>query len=288
VMSEGFQQAQKELYARMVPTADIVVTTAQIPGKPAPKLISAAMVRSMKPGSVIMDLASQQGGNCELTVKDRIVTDEQSGVVIVGLTNLAATMPAQASELYAANVGHLLAHVKGAAELDKALASPDEIVEAVRVTYAGSVTYQPPKAPAAAPPSAPVAAKPAPKPAPVAKPTSPVVQWITFALTLLTIGLTSLGIGAYAEPGMVQHLLAFALSVVVGYFLVWSVDPALHTPLMSVTNAVSGIIVLGALLQLGASSYFAELCAFLGVFCAGCNVFGGFLVTQRMLKMFRR
>ena len=287
VMSEGFQQAQKDLYARTVPTVDIVVTTAQIPGKPAPKLISAAMVRSMKPGSVIVDLAAQQGGNCELTVKDKIFTDDQSGVVIVGLTNLAATMPAQASELYAANVGHLLSHMKGATELDKALASPDEIVDAVRVTYAGSVTYQIPKAPPAAPPAPIVKSvvKPASSPA---KPTSPLIQWLSFAFVLSVIGVLIFMVGANAEPVMVQHLLAFALSIVVGYFLVWSVDPALHTPLMSVTNAVSGIIVLGALLQLGASSYFAELCAFLGVFCAGCNVFGGFLVTQRMLKMFRR
>ena len=286
VMSEGFQKAQIDLYAKTVKEVDVVITTAQIPGKPAPKLLSAAMIRSMKPGSVIVDLAAQQGGNAELTQRDKIITDGESGVTLIGLTNLAATMPAQASELYAANLGHLFQHMKSANDLDTQLLNPDDVVGPIRVTFGGAVTYSTPKAPP------PVVAAPPPTVKPqkqfVQVKTTPAVQWMIFLGVLGLLGVAALAVGLYSDEAMVQHLLAFVMSVVVGYFLVWSVDPALHTPLMSVTNAVSGIIVLGALLQLGASSYFAQLCAFLGTFCAGCNVFGGFLVTQRMLKMFRR
>ena len=288
VMSEDFQKAQMALYSKTVKEVDVVITTAQIPGKPAPRLLTAAMVRSMRPGSVIVDLAASQGGNVELTQKDKVIVDTESGVTIIGLTNLATFMPAQASELYSANLGHLFDHMKGASGIDAAFAAPDDVVKAVRVTHKGSVTYSPPAAPPAPAPA------PAPK-KPVAEqvkrvhaPPSPLVQWLIFFATLSLVAVISASAGLYADVAMVQHLLAFTLAVVVGYFLVWSVDPALHTPLMSVTNAVSGIIVLGALLQLGASSYVAQFCAILGTFCAGCNVFGGFLVTQRMLKMFKR
>jgi NAD(P) transhydrogenase alpha subunit len=288
-MSESFQKAQMELYSKTLKDVDVVITTAQIPGKPAPRLITAAMVRGMRPGSVIVDLAAGQGGNVELTQKDKVVVDSESGVTLIGLSNLATFMPAQASELYSANLGHLFDHIKGAANIDSALANPDEVVSAVRVTFNGMVTYAPPLS-LPAPPAA-VAPKPAKSvlhSQSVQQPVSQFVQWSIFFSTLGVVAAAAALAGLYADPGMVQHLLAFTLSVVVGYFLVWSVDPALHTPLMSVTNAVSGIIVLGALLQLGASSYFAQICAILGTFCAGCNVFGGFLVTQRMLKMFHR
>jgi NAD(P) transhydrogenase len=288
--SKEFQRAQLELYAKVCADSDIVITTAQIPGKPAPRLVTKEIVRSMKPGSVIVDLAAAQGGNAELTVKDQTVTDAESGVVIVGNSNLSRDMAAQASELYAANIGHLLAHVKGASALDAAIATPDEIVGPMRCTYNGSVTY----APAVMAPPPPAAPRPAakkeatPKARPLEKRTSPAVQWAVFAALMLLVGFSCFSVGKESDVNMINQLFAFVMAVVIGYYLVWSVDPALHTPLMSVTNAISGIIVLGGLIQLDAKSYFAVGCAMVGTFCALCNVFCGFLITQRMLAMFKR
>ena len=288
--SKEFQRAQLELYAKICADSDIVITTAQIPGKPAPRLVTKEIVRSMKPGSVIVDLAAAQGGNVELTVKDQTITDADSGVVIVGNSNLSRDMAAQASELYAANIGHLLSHVKGAGALDTAIAKPDEIVGPMRCTFNGSVTY----APAVVPPPVAAVAKPAKKETKVlqskvvAKPPSPALQWTVFIALMLLVGFSCFSVGKESDVNMVNQLFAFVMAVIIGYYLVWSVDPALHTPLMSVTNAISGIIVLGGLIQLDAKSYFAVGCAMVGTFCALCNVFGGFLITQRMLAMFKR
>ena len=285
--SKEFQRAQLELYSRICAQSDIVITTAQIPGKPAPRLVTKEMVRNMKPGSVIVDLAAAQGGNVELTVKDKTISDSESGVVIVGNSNLSRDMAAQASELYAANLSHLFKHMKDATNIDAAIANPDEVIAAMRCTYNGNVTYAPPTGGPPPPP----AAKPKAGPKPVAvaaKPTSPVVQWAAFLAVLTLVGLGAFAVGKSSDVTTVNHLLAFVMAVIVGYYLVWSVDAALHTPLMSVTNAISGIIVLGGLLQLNAESYFAVTCAMVGTFCAGCNIFGGFLITQRMLAMFKR
>jgi NAD(P) transhydrogenase len=287
--SKEFQKAQLELYAKICSDSDVVITTAQIPGKPAPRLVTKEIVRAMKPGSVVVDLAAAQGGNVELTQKDRTVTDSESGVVIVGNSNLSRDMAAQASELYAANIGHLLSHMKGAASMDSSIASPDEIVGPMRCTFNGTVTYAPAVMPPPAPAAKPVKeTKQTPSQPMKALPMSPVAQWLLFVTVISLVALSCFSVGRNSDVNMVHQLLAFVMAVIIGYYLVWAVDPALHTPLMSVTNSVSGIIVLGGLAQLDANSWFAVACAMIGTFCALCNVFGGFLITQRMLSMFKR
>ena len=286
--SKEFQKAQLELYAKVCRECDIVITTAQIPGRPAPRLLTKEMVRSMKPGSVCVDLAAGQGGNIELTVKDKTITDNESGVVIVGNSNLSRDMAAQASELYSANLGHLFAHMKDANAVDSAIANPDDVIGPMRCTFNGHVVYAPPTAPPPPPVKAAAAASKPVSAVKVVKPTSPALQWVAFVVGLILVGALCYSVGSNSDVVMINHLLAFVMAVIVGYYLVWSVDAALHTPLMSVTNAISGIIVLGGLLQLNSQSYFAVFCSMVGTFCAGCNIFGGFLITQRMLGMFRR
>ena len=288
-MSRDFQKAQLDLYAKMCADSDVVVTTALIPGKPAPRLITKEMVRAMKPGSVLVDLAAAQGGNIELTKKDEVFCDPESGVTIIGNSNFARDMAAQASELFAANLGHLFKHMKDSANLDKSISNPDDVIGPMRCTYEGKVVYAPPVAPVGAPPAPPkktqVAVSSGGKPA--SRP-NPILDWSVFALTLFGMASAFIYIGNTSDVTMINHLLAFVMAIIVGYFLVWSVDAALHTPLMSVTNAISGIIVIGGLLQLNAHSWFAVTCAVIGTFCAGCNIFGGFLITQRMLAMFKK
>ncbi|EER12192.1 conserved hypothetical protein [Perkinsus marinus ATCC 50983] len=286
-MSEGFHKAQMQLYSQEVKKADVVVTTAQIPGKPAPLLITKEMVRSMRPGSVIVDLAAQQGGNCELTQKDKTFLDPESGVTIIGQTNLARFMPAQASELFSANMRFLFDQMKGAAGVDEALAQPDDVIGPIRCTYQGQVTWKPvarpapppaPKAPAAPKTEAPVEAE--------KKPQTAFSKWLNFFLVLIVVGACCAGIGASRSVALVDQMMSFVMAVIVGYFLVWGVDHALHTPLMSETNAISGIIIVGAMQQLSACGAFAQICAILGTFAAGFNIFGGFWITKRMLAMF--
>ncbi|KAF4651150.1 hypothetical protein FOZ61_010746, partial [Perkinsus olseni] len=275
VMSDEFRQAQMQLYARLSADSDVVVTTAQIPGKPAPLLITKEMVRSMRPGSVIVDLAAQQGGNCELTQKDKTIVDPESGVTIVGESNLARFMPAQASELFAANMGHLFKHMGDAGNLDNAITNPDEVIGPIRCTYNGEVTWKPAAPPAAPPPPK---AKPANTPAaPVEKPEKKeqtnFSKWLNFFIGLLVLGVICICAGFSNDMQLVNQLMAFVMAVIIGYFLVWSVDPALHTPLMSVTNAISGIIVVGAMTQLSAQGHMASVCAIVGTFCASFNIF---------------
>ena len=287
-MSREFQKAQLELYAKLCADSDVVITTALIPGKPAPRLITKEMVRAMKPGSVLVDLAAAQGGNIELTRKDEIYTDPESGVTIIGNSNFARDMAAQASELYAANLGHLFKHMKDSTNLDKSISNPDDVIGPMRCTYEGKVVYSPPTAPVGAPPAPSKKAAVVAKPQDKVKAPNPILDWTVFVLTLVGMGAGFIYIGNTSDVTMINHLLAFIMAVIVGYFLVWSVDAALHTPLMSVTNAISGIIVIGGLLQLNAHSWFAVTCAVIGTFCAGCNIFGGFLITQRMLAMFKK
>jgi NAD(P) transhydrogenase alpha subunit len=286
--SKEYQKAQLELYAKVCRDCDVVITTAQIPGKPAPRLLTKEMIRGMKPGSVVVDLAAAQGGNVELTVKDEIITDPDSGVIIVGNSNLARDMPAQASELYAANLGHLFRHMKDANSIDASIGMPDDVIGPMRCTFNGTVVFSPSTAPPPPPTkTSPVVDKVSQKPK-EGKRLGPRAQWSIFLASMTFIGSACFSIGNASDVIMVNHLLAFVMAVIIGYYLVWSVDAALHTPLMSVTNAISGIIVVGGLLQLDAESYFAVFCAMLGTFCASCNIFGGFLITQRMLGMFRR
>jgi NAD(P) transhydrogenase subunit alpha len=296
VMSEGFQQAQREMYATQARDADIIITTALIPGKPAPKLITAEMVRSMKPGSVIVDMAAEQGGNCELTEPGQSVV--RHGVTIVGYTDLASRLARQSSTLYSTNL------LRVAEELCKTkdgvinVNMDDDAIRGLTVIKDGSITWPPPpiKLPAAA-------AKPKPAAAPVAapkghghgasEPMSGKSLAIVFGIGVLAFGL----VGLYAPATFLAHFTVFVLACFVGYMVIWNVTPSLHTPLMSVTNAISSIIAIGALIQIAPPltgggidrpSLLILGMAVLALALTAVNMFGGFAVTRRMLAMFRK
>ncbi|WP_127959381.1 Re/Si-specific NAD(P)(+) transhydrogenase subunit alpha [Serratia microhaemolytica] len=278
VMSEAFIKAEMELFAAQAKDVDIIVTTALIPGKPAPKLITKEMVASMKSGSVIVDLAAQNGGNCELTVADKVTVTE-NGVKIIGYTDLPSRLPTQSSQLYGTNLVNLLKLLSKEKNGEINIDFEDTVIRGVTVVREGEVTWP-------APPIQ-VSAQPKQEAAPIEKvekkPTSP---WVKYGLIALAIVL----FGWFADSApkeFLSHFTVFALACVVGYYVVWNVSHALHTPLMSVTNAISGIIVVGALLQIGQGGWIAVL-SFIAVLIASINIFGGFTVTQRMLKMFRK
>ena len=296
VMSEGFQKAQLATFAKQAKEVDIIITTALIPGKPAPKLITADMVRSMRPGSVIVDMAAEQGGNCELTEPGKVVVRE--GVTIIGYTDLPSRLAKQSSTLYATNLLRLTEELCKAKDGTIDVNMDDEVIRGATVIKDGTVTWPPP-APklSAAPPQAAKPAAPPPEkksghghgssgPMPVKK-----------LATVFGLGaLLFLIIGANAPPVFLSHFTVFILACFVGYMVVWNVTPALHTPLMSVTNAISSIIAIGALVQI--SPPLAEgierpggwigLLAFVGLALTAINMFGGFAVTRRMLAMFRK
>ncbi len=280
-MSPAFIEAEMALFLAQAREVDIIVTTALIPGKPAPTLITAEMVRAMRRGSVIVDLAAEQGGNCELTQRDQAV--DVNGVTVIGYTDLPSRMAQQASTLYATNITHLLEEMGGAAH--HAIDESNDVVRPMTVLRAGAVTWPPP-APAAPPPAPVTVAPKAPlyghEHAPPTNASSKAGTW-----GLLVAGLALLGIGLAAPATFITHLTVFVLACVIGYQVIWSVTPALHTPLMSVTNAISGIIVIGGMLQVTGSSA-ASLVGLAAVILATINIAGGFLVTQRMLRMFHR
>lgn len=280
VMSEAFIKAEMALFAAQAEEVDIIVTTALIPGRPAPKLITKEMVASMKPGSVIVDLAAQTGGNCELTVADQITTTE-NGVKIIGYTDLPSRLPTQSSQLYGTNLVNLLKLLckekSGEIEID----FEDTVVRGVTVVKAGEVTWPAPPIQVSAQPQAAKAAEPVAKAE--VKPASPWTKFIIMAVAIVLFG----WLANVAPKEFLSHFTVFALSCVVGYYVVWNVSHALHTPLMSVTNAISGIIVVGAVLQIGHGGWVSFL-SFIAVLIASINIFGGFTVTQRMLKMFRK
>jgi NAD(P) transhydrogenase subunit alpha len=281
-MSPEFIKAEMDLFARQAMEVDIIVTTALIPGKPAPKLITAGMVESMKPGSVIVDLAAEQGGNCELTHPGEVVS--RHGVTIIGYTDLPSRLAAQASQLYGTNLRHFLTDLTPGKDGKIVHHMEDDVIRGATVIKQGEVTWPPPppKVQAIAPAAA---AVPAPAsvaaPEPKSKGTGTLISLIVGALLLALIG-------AYAPPAFMQHFTVFVLAIFVGFQVVWNVAPSLHTPLMSVTNAISGIIVIGALLQIGSPSTVVALLAGIAVLVATVNIAGGFWVTQRMLKMFRK
>ena len=281
VMSDAFIKAEMALFASQAREVDIIVTTALIPGKPAPKLITEEMIASMKPGSVIVDLAAQTGGNCALTVADQ-VTVTPNGVKIIGYTDLPSRLATQSSQLYGTNLVNLVRLLCKEKNGEIQVDFEDVVVRGVTVVRDGEITWPaPPIQVSAAPQARPAAAKPAEKPE--AKPASP---WRTALLMALAIVLFG-WLASVAPAEFLSHFTVFALSCVVGYYVVWNVSHALHTPLMSVTNAISGIIVIGAVLQMGHGGWVTFI-SFIAVLIASINIFGGFTVTQRMLKMFRK
>lgn len=291
VMSEGFQQAQRAMYAQQAREVDIIITTALIPGKPAPKLITADMVQTMKPGSVIVDMAAEQGGNCELTEPGSAVV--KHGVTIVGYTDLASRLAKQSSTLYATNLFRLAEELCKAKDGVVQVNMEDDAIRGLTVVKEGAITWPAPPiktAPVTAPAKAaavPVAKKAHGHGAGGGEPMPAGTLAIVFGIAAVLFGV----IGAYAPAAFLGHFTVFVLACFVGYMVVWNVTPSLHTPLMSVTNAISSIIAIGALVQIappqGTLDWIRWL-AVAGVVLTTINMFGGFAVTQRMLSMFRK
>ena len=285
VMSPEFIKAEMALFANQAREVDIIVTTALIPGKPAPKLITEEMIRSMARGSVIVDLAAEQGGNTELTVPGEAVV--RHGVTIIGYTDLPSRLPTQASRLYATNLRHLVTELTPAKDGSITVDMDDEVIRGATVVKGGAITWPPPAVAVTAAPKRPVPTEPAVTPATI-KP-APRQPGKTSAVMMLAGGATALAIGNAAPPSFMTHFIVFVLACFIGYNVVWNVTPALHTPLMSVTNAISGIIVIGALLEVaGPPTSLVTILAFIAILISSINIAGGFLVTQRMLTFFRK
>jgi H+-translocating NAD(P) transhydrogenase subunit alpha len=297
VMSEGFQQAQREMYAQQAREVDIIITTALIPGKPAPKLITAEMVRSMKPGSVIVDMAAEQGGNCELTEPGKAVV--KHGVTIVGYTDLASRLAKQSSTLYGTNLFRLAEELCKTKDGVINVNMEDDAIRGLTVIKQGEVTWPPPPP---KPSAAPVAAKPAaaavvaPKKSHGHGGASEPMAGGKLAVMFGIAAVLFWFIGANAPAAFLGHFTVFVLACFVGYMVVWNVTPSLHTPLMSVTNAISSIIIIGALVQIAPPALagvnrpdtWIRWLAVAGIALTAINMFGGFAVTQRMLAMFRK
>jgi NAD(P) transhydrogenase subunit alpha len=294
VMSEGFQQAQRAMYAQQARDADIIITTALIPGKPAPKLITAEMVKTMRPGSVIVDMAAEQGGNCELTEPGQAVV--KHGVTIIGYTDLASRLAKQASTLYSNNLLRLTEELCKTKDGVIDVNMEDDAIRGLTVIKEGNITWPPPpiKLPAA---------PPKPAAAPVAAPKghghgSGEPMSAQSVATMFAVGaVLFLLVGLYAPASFLAHFTVFVLACFVGYMVIWNVTPSLHTPLMSVTNAISSIIAIGALIQIAppltgeGADRPAQLIlglAVLALALTAINMFGGFAVTRRMLAMFRK
>ena len=281
VMSKAFIEAEMALFADQAKEVDIIITTAMIPGKPAPKLITKEMVESMKRGSVVVDLAALGGGNCEYTEPGKAV--DVNGVTVIGYTDMPSRLPTQSSQLYSNNILNLVKLLCPEKDGEIVLNFDDEIIRNVTVTREGEITWPPPPVQ--------VSAAPPPKPAP-----APVIEekaekkssGMGKHLMLLGFGLLFGWLSMAAPAEFMQHFTIFILACFIGYYVVWNVTHALHTPLMSVTNAISGIIVVGALLQVSSGNELVMWISAFAVLIAFINVVGGFVVTKRMLKMFRK
>ena len=295
VMSEGFQAAQRKMYAEQAKDADIIITTALIPGKPAPKLITAEMVQSMKPGSVIVDMAAEQGGNCELTVPGQAVV--RHGVTIIGYTDLASRLARQSSTLYSTNLLRLTEELCKTKDGVVNVNMEDDAIRGLTVIKNGEVTWPAPplKLPAPAPKPKPAVAAPAAKGHGhgAGEPMSAKSLAIVFAIVALALFV----VGAFAPASFLSHFTVFVLACFIGYMVIWNVTPSLHTPLMSVTNAISSIIAIGALIQIappltggaeGRPNGLILGMAVVALVLTAINMFGGFAVTRRMLAMFRK
>ncbi|MBF6984164.1 Re/Si-specific NAD(P)(+) transhydrogenase subunit alpha [Pasteurella multocida] len=280
VMSEEFNRSALALYAEQAKEVDIIITTALIPGKPAPRLISKEMVASMKPGSVIVDLAAATGGNCELSkAGEVVVTDNQ--VKIIGYTDLPSRLPTQSSQLYGTNLVNLLKLLCKEKDGKISIDFDDVVLRGVTVIRDGEVTWPAPPIQVSAQPQK---VKGTPVEKKEVKAVDPRKKYGAMAVAALLF----MALASVAPAAFLSHFTVFVLACVVGYYVVWNVSHALHTPLMSVTNAISGIIIVGALLQIAQGNFFISILAFIAILVASINIFGGFKVTQRMLAMFRK
>jgi NAD(P) transhydrogenase subunit alpha len=288
--SPEFREKQLAKFRELAPSIDIVITTALIPGRPAPKLWTEDMVALMKPGSVVVDLAAERGGNCDLTVPDQKVVT-QNGVTIIGYTDFPSRMATQASTLYATNIRHFLSDLTPGKDGRIVHNMDDDLIRGATVTHKGEVTYPPP------PPKvqAIAAAKPREKPKELTPHERREREIAAFkAQTRAQVAVLAAGgalillAGAFAPPSFMAHFIVFVLACFVGFQVIWNVSHALHTPLMAVTNAISGIIVLGALLQVGSGNWLIVALSAVSILIATINIVGGFLVTRRMLAMFQK
>ncbi len=280
VMSKEFIEAEMKLFADQAKEVDIIITTALIPGRPAPQLITEDMVRSMKPGSVIVDLAAEQGGNCALTQPDQVVVE--NSVNIIGYTDLPSRLPAQSSQLYASNIVNFIDDLCPDRDGQLLVDMDNEVIRGATVVKDGEITWPAPPVEVSVAPqketekSAETVSEPAKKRFKLAP--------YAFVLALASI----VGVGLFAPASFLTHFTVFVLAIFVGWHVIWNVTPALHTPLMSVTNAISGIIIVGALLEIGAVNPWVKGLAALSILIASINIFGGFFITRRMLKMFQK
>lgn len=289
VMSKEFIEAEMALFREQAQEVDIIITTALIPGKPAPELITQDMVESMKAGSVIVDLAAEQGGNCKLTQRDTII--DHQGVKLIGYTDLPSRMAAQSSQLYGTNLRHMLNDLTPQKDGVINHDMEDEVIRGATVIKDGEVTWPPPAPRLSAAPAQSSAVSKSVTDTSASTDLEPLTTAKKTRMTLLAAVISVialLAVGSVAPADFMSHFTVFVLACFVGYQVIWSVTPALHTPLMSVTNAISGIIVIGALLQISSPSGGVRLLAAIAILIASINIAGGFLVTQRMLRMFRK
>ncbi|SCB40340.1 Re/Si-specific NAD(P)(+) transhydrogenase subunit alpha [Rhizobium hainanense] len=288
--SPEFREAQLKKFREIAPDIDIVITTALIPGRDAPKLWLADMVAAMKPGSVVIDLAAERGGNCDLTVADQKIVSE-NGVTVIGYTDFPSRMAAQASTLYSTNVRHMMTDLTPKKDGVLVHNMEDDVIRGATIAFKGEITYPPP------PPK--IQAIAAQKRQEKAKELTPEERRLSEAAafksaTRQQVGLLVVGgflmalIGAYAPAAFMGHFIVFALACFVGFQVIWGVSHSLHTPLMAVTNAISGIIIIGALLQVTAGGWLVTALAAVSVAIAAINIVGGFMVTRRMLNMFQK
>jgi len=288
--SPEFREKQLEKFRELAPEIDIVITTALIPGRDAPVLWTKDMVEAMKPGSVIVDLAAERGGNCELTEADKKIVSA-NGVTIVGYTDFPSRMAAQSSTLYATNIRHMMTDLTPEKDGTVVHDMEDDVIRGATAVHAGEITYPPPPPKVKA-----IAAAPRKEPARELTPEEKRAQEIAAfrKQTVQQVGLLAAGgalilaVGLVAPASFMQHFIVFVLSVFVGFQVIWNVSHSLHTPLMAVTNAISSIIILGALMQIGSASALITVLAAAGILMAAVNIFGGFLVTRRMLAMFQK
>jgi NAD(P) transhydrogenase subunit alpha len=287
--SPEFREAQLAKFREIAPDMDIVITTALIPNREAPELWTEDMVAAQKRGSVIVDLAAEKGGNCKLTVKDEKIVSK-NGVTIIGYTDFPSRMATQASTLYANNIGHMMADLTPEKDGVVNHNMEDDVIRSATVAHEGEITFPPPPLKVQA-----IAAKPQAKTVEKTPEELKIIEIQQMreagarqTKMLIAGGIVMALIGLFAPVSFMQHFIVFVLAVFIGFQVIWNVSPALHTPLMAVTNAISGIIIVGALLQIGTGSGIVTILAAISVLVATINIVGGFMVTRRMLQMFQK